>query len=323
MEVDFAARHRRDGVFPRLGLAELVAEDDGPGDRLQCSHGALRQGDLVLPAKQVEEGGGEDEVEFAVELLLCCGGGGRRSEQICDNELRVHGRLIAEELEPELDEAVADVEPEEVRRGHTGGGKRAQFLAEATAEVEERLVAVGGRGEETAEHGRVERVLGDVHFDEGEHAHAGVGVHVPGLVADALHVGDDLVWGDAGVGFEDGARVGFDGFQGGFVEGFLFQPGGHVGARFGGCRWHGFWFVVDVREHRLPKDFQPFGVESLVACRCRLGDGVAEECCSLGRAVFERWRKCVDTVVLVHGNLVFIKENRETKSSLSFSEEKG
>lgn len=206
-------RVRPPRVLPRGLVAALLPHDHGARFRLEQADEEFRKAELLREGEEVEEGGGVDDVEGALqgrEGATPDGGG----ENVAGEEGGVEGGAVAEEVVAEVDEGGVEVGAVEVGGGDAGGDEGAEVLPEAAAEVEEE---VGGGGEE-GEDGGVEGVLGDGEVEEAELPDAGVGRYAPGAVADGEDVREDFGGRDGAVGFEEKTRRLADGGD------VLFEP---------------------------------------------------------------------------------------------------
>ena len=136
--------------------------------RLEEAHDALANPGLVVPAEQVEEAGGVDDVEAAVQ-----GGqaGVGRVQDVARDEAAGKGVGVAEQVEAQLDVVVPQVGADEVGGGRAVPDQLPQDLAEAAAQVEE-----GAPGPQAGDNARILGQGGYVQVQEAPAADAGVWV---------------------------------------------------------------------------------------------------------------------------------------------------
>lgn len=126
-------------VLPRPDAAQLPAQHQGPGLRLQQRDDRLGRRELSRAREQVEEGGGPDDVDLAVhagEVVLGRGGGGGGGggfERVDGEEVTVQGAAVEEEVVAEVEELAVDVDAVQAVGCHAVENELTQILREATA----------------------------------------------------------------------------------------------------------------------------------------------------------------------------------------------
>ena len=153
----------------------LAAQDQGAGYGAQELDELVGEALFVFEGKEVEEGGGVDDVHVSFEF--------RKSfpliaipvaKDITTEEFGLYPIPVLEELVAEISVLRAEICAVEIRGGSACSNKRADVLPEAAAEIEKGVGIL-----ETRDHGVEERVDGYGKIEEAELADARVRVNGP------------------------------------------------------------------------------------------------------------------------------------------------